>query len=69
MPLRIMDLFGEESGAHFDILHFEYRPEIILKAKYFGGNKNVDLENWYGDIDVNENIEGIINLINNKLGE
>ena len=55
--------------AHFDILHFEYRPEIILKAKYFGGNKNVDLENWYGDIDVNENIEGIINLINKKLGE
>lgn len=21
---------------HFDILHFEYRPEIIFKAKYFG---------------------------------
>ena len=21
--------------GHFDILHFEYRPEIILKAKYF----------------------------------
>lgn len=55
--------------AHFDILHFEYRPEIILKAKYFGDNKQVDLENWYGDIEVNENIEGIINLINKKLGE
>ncbi len=21
--------------SHFDILHFEYRPEIILKARYF----------------------------------
>lgn len=32
--------------SHFDILHFEYRPEIILKASYFTGNvssKNV----WY----------------------
>lgn len=55
--------------AHFDILHFEYRPEIILKAKYFGDNKKEYLENWYGDIDVNENIEEIINLINKKLGE
>ncbi|MBU3091884.1 M15 family metallopeptidase [Clostridium sp. CF011] len=32
--------------SHFDILHFEYRPEIILKARYFTGNvgsKNA----WY----------------------
>jgi hypothetical protein len=33
--------------SHFDILHFEYRPELILKAKYFG-DRNID-ENkpWY----------------------
>jgi len=32
--------------SHFDILHFEYRPEIILKARYF--TNNVDLKKpWY----------------------
>lgn len=31
--------------GHFDILHFEYRPEIILKAKYFGNWNNND--KWY----------------------
>ena len=32
--------------SHFDILHFEYRPEIILKARYF--TSNVDSKNaWY----------------------
>jgi hypothetical protein len=30
--------------GHFDILHFEYRPEIILKARYFG-NFNTN-KNW-----------------------
>lgn len=74
-PRAVVDAF-ENHGfvwggkwCHFDILHFEYRPEIILKAKYFGDNEKGDLENWYGDIEVNENVQGIINLINNKLGE
>lgn len=32
--------------SHFDILHFEYRPEIILKARYF--KNSVNLKNsWY----------------------
>lgn len=32
--------------SHFDILHFEYRPEIILKARYF--TDNVDSKkSWY----------------------
>lgn len=31
--------------GHFDILHFEYRPEIILQSKYFSNwNPN---RNWY----------------------
>lgn len=30
---------------HFDILHFEYRPEIILKARYFTNWNEED--NWY----------------------
>ncbi|SFC17949.1 M15 family metallopeptidase [Clostridium uliginosum] len=31
--------------GHFDILHFEYRPEIILKAKYFSTWNNNS--KWY----------------------
>ena len=32
--------------SHFDILHFEYRPEIILKALYFANNLN-SKNPWY----------------------
>jgi len=32
--------------SHFDILHFEYRPEIILKARYFS-NPNDSTKPWY----------------------
>lgn len=31
---------------HFDILHFEYRPEIIMKSKYFG-DKGDTRTLWY----------------------
>lgn len=34
--------------GHFDILHFEYRPEIILKARYFGKNLDGDRPWYYG---------------------
>jgi len=41
-PAEIVQAF-ERNGfiwggkwGHFDIMHFEYRPEIILKARYFG---------------------------------
>lgn len=52
--------------SHFDILHFEYRPEIILKAKYFDNCNNED-DNWYGNIQLDENIKNIIELIEEKL--
>lgn len=38
---------------HFDILHFEYRPEIILKAKYFGGCCK-DRNLWYEGVPLEE---------------
>ena len=53
--------------GHFDILHFEYRPEIILKARYFGEqDKNEKL--WYKDAPienpkVKENIKQIDNVL------
>lgn len=35
--------------SHFDILHFEYRPEIIYKARFFGDNIESE-KPWYGDV-------------------
>lgn len=31
---------------HFDTLHFEYRPEIIMKVKYFNNNDKIK-DAWY----------------------
>lgn len=41
-------LWGGKWG-HFDILHFEYRPEIIMKAKYFGDNSKQRIK-WYDGV-------------------
>lgn len=54
--------------SHFDILHFEYRPEIILKAKYFGSNEEESEEKeWYEGCIMDENAEILIEKINNAL--
>ncbi|QCX34846.1 M15 family metallopeptidase [Caloramator sp. E03] len=45
-------IWGGKWG-HFDIMHYEYRPEIILKAKYFGNNIK-DSSVWYGSISYKE---------------
>lgn len=51
--------------AHFDILHFEYRPEIILKAKYFAQD---DLTRpWYLDIPEDSYSKTCISLIDDVL--
>lgn len=39
--------------SRFDILHFEYRPEIILKARYFGENSDYR-KVWYEGIPYND---------------
>ena len=52
--------------GHFDILHFEYRPEIIIKAKYFQ-NKSFEKDKWFGDVPINEDIESYIKKINTAL--
>ena len=44
-PDEIVELFEKNNfiwggkWGHFDILHFEFRPEIIIKARYFGNNR------------------------------
>ncbi|NRY20752.1 hypothetical protein DE164_004073 [Clostridium beijerinckii] len=51
--------------GHFDILHFEYRPEIILKARYFANWNNND--EWFQGVPINEETNKYIEIINNKL--
>jgi hypothetical protein len=63
-PYEIVDMFEKNNfiwggkWGHFDILHFEYRPEIIFKARYFA-EKKLDNRLWYdgkpdGDEYINE---------------
>ena len=54
--------------SHFDILHFEYRPEIILKARYFANDANLK-NSWFEgaplhQIEIKNTIEKINALIN-----
>lgn len=51
---------------HFDILHFEYRPEIILKARYFSNWNNT--QKWYESSLLNEEtVKYYIQIIEDKL--
>ncbi|MCY6960017.1 M15 family metallopeptidase [Clostridium brassicae] len=51
-PREVVEIFEKNNfiwggkWGKFDILHFEYRPELILKSRYFG-NKKINEENWY----------------------
>ena len=50
--------------SHFDILHFEYRPEIILKARYFTNSAN-SKKSWYEGAPLNQiEIKNVIEKIN-----
>ncbi len=51
---------------HFDILHFEYRPEIILKSKFFS-DKLENSKEWYDGVPNNEENKRIIDIINSKM--
>lgn len=48
--------------SHFDILHFEYRPEIIFKARYFG-DRSIKRSAWYEGVPQNENTDKCIKII------
>lgn len=72
-PREIVRIF-EDNGFiwggkwnHFDLFHFEYRPEIIIKAKYFSGE--IDLTKpWYQGADLNsESVNKLIRLIDQSL--
>ena len=54
--------------GHFDILHFEYKPEIILKAKYFSDSNNNN--NWYEGAPLEEEAtKKYIKIIDNALDQ
>jgi len=59
-------IWGGKWG-HFDILHFEYRPEIIYKAKYFN-TAPAPNEIWYKGVPEDDlTIKKYIELIENAI--
>lgn len=52
--------------GHFDILHFEYRPEILIKARYFGETFKNGME-WFGEVPRDEKINEYISIIESTL--
>ena len=66
-PTQIVHAF-EDNGfiwggkwAHFDIMHFEYRPEIIFKARYFV-ELTPDMP-WYAGFPDTEQVQGYVRMI------
>ncbi len=54
--------------AHFDFLHYEYRPELILKAKY-SVDPNELTDSWYGGFPDTEQVRGYIEMIEDVYSE
>ncbi|WP_026884103.1 M15 family metallopeptidase [Clostridium akagii] len=72
-PKEVVDIFQKNNfvwggkWGHFDTLHFEYRPEIIMKAKYFG-NANTNRRNWYEGVPTNDQqVKNCVDKINKVL--
>lgn len=67
-PQELVKIFEDHNfvwggkWGHFDILHFEYRPEILLKARYFGDNDTPG-EAWYKGAPENESTKAAIDKI------
>lgn len=53
--------------GHFDILHFEYRPEILIKARYFS-KPLAEGDLWYSTVPIDEDIQNYIDIIEAELG-
>lgn len=72
-PSELVQIF-ENNGfvwggkwCHFDILHFEYRPEIILKARYFTDSVNFN-KPWYEGASLDEgNVKIALDIINKSM--
>jgi hypothetical protein len=72
-PARLVRLF-EANGFiwggkwhHFDLYHFEYRPELLIKARYFGDGLQ-DGQPWYTGADLDDSrVLEAIRLIDSRL--
>ncbi|WP_432406212.1 M15 family metallopeptidase [Wukongibacter sp. M2B1] len=72
-PREIVEVF-ESNGfiwggkwGHFDILHFEYRPEIIMKSRYFS-NSAASKKQWYKGAPSSDNrVKNYIKIIDEGL--
>lgn len=53
--------------AHFDILHFEYRPELIIKSKYYVDLSKIT-DSWYYGYPDTELTKNYISIIDCALG-
>lgn len=72
-PNELVEIFEKNNfiwggkWGHFDIMHFEYRPEIILKARYFK-DKQVTEKDWYDGVPLEDAyIKNSIEKINQEL--
>lgn len=71
-PKELVEVFEKNNfiwggkWGHFDILHFEYRPEIILKAKYFSKDYTSE-DKWFEGIPMNTETEGYIKAIEDAI--
>ncbi|EJO5348443.1 M15 family metallopeptidase [Clostridium botulinum] len=72
-PKEIVETFEKNNFIwggkwnHFDTLHFEYRPEIIMKAKYFNSNDKTK-DPWHKGAPVkDENVKDYIDKIDKTL--
>jgi len=52
--------------AHFDILHFEYRPELIIKSKYYI-NSNSKIDPWYSGYPDTSSTQNYVKMIERAL--
>lgn len=73
-PKEIVEIFEKNNfvwggkWSHFDILHFEYRPEIIFKSRYFGNRNNAG-NKWYEGVPYKDSrIKTYIQKIDDVLG-
>lgn len=52
--------------GHFDTLHFEYRPEILIKSRYFSQPVE-ESEQWFKAVPIDEKTQEYINIIEGEI--
>lgn len=71
-PREIVKIFEKNNfvwggkWGHFDILHFEYRPEIILKSRYFSNGDNSEKQ-WHFGVTEDDKAKEYIDTIERAL--